>query len=358
MEWVKPVSILDDKDLYTNLDSTDLRHRLYTFPLQCLRAWEQAQDFKMPREYQVVDRIVVLGMGGSAIGGDLLAGVASLEESPQIEVNRDYDLPSYVAKDTLVLACSYSGDTAETLSGFRRARSKGAKLVVVTRGGILGQEAKEAAIPLFAIDYEGEPRSALGYSFLVPLGILVNLGLLSDKALDVKEAVESLSQLAERLNHRIPTCENPAKGLALELQDKLSVIYGGGFFQGVARRWKTQLNENSKVWALWDVLPEAHHNSVVGYALPGKVKELALVVLLRPEPLHPGLALRYHVTEELLESQGVAYRSIAGEGYTPLSQILTTVLLGDYTSYYLALLQGVDPSPVPPIDFIKDRLMR
>ena len=351
------MSILDDAEAYPALDPTGLADRLHSFPDLCSRAWTLASDLPLPAHYRNARRIIIAGMGGSSIGGDLLADLASLETAPPIHIHRDYDLPSHADESTLVIASSYSGNTAETLSGFRRALGKRAMLVAVTSGGILAQEATDAGVPVLPIDFEGEPRCALSYSFLGPLGILVRLGFLSDKQPDLEDALEALTaQIEQSLGRNVPLASNPAKVLATALDGRLPVIYGGGYFQAVARRWKTQLNENAKVWAQWEVLPEAHHNAVSGLKLPAAMRDLAAVVLLRPEPLHPSVAWRFKVTEELLEYAGISYPAVEGQGDSPLSQLLSTVLLGDFVSYYLALLQGVDPSPVPDIDSIKQRL--
>ena len=263
---------LDDLSLYARIDPTDLRHRLRAFPRQCRQAWDEALAFKLPRDYARIEQVVVAGMGGSAIGGDLLADLASLEDSPPLIVSRNYEIPHYVNENTLVLTCSYSGDTEETLSVFRQALSRGAKIVAVTGGGTLATEARDHDVPLFTVGYEGEPRSALGYSFIVPTVLLMKLGLISNKTLDFQEAIEVLDRLARELAEESPSQGNPAKEMALVLLNRLIVTYGAGIFSAVARRWKTQFNENSKVWAFFELLPEAHHNSVVGYSLPAEVK--------------------------------------------------------------------------------------
>ena len=298
----------------------------------------------------------MIGMGGSAIGGDLLSDLASLEDSPPIVVSRDYRVPAYVDENTLVLACSYSGGTEETLSAFRESVSRGAKVVAITGGGPLAAEANEHGVPLFPVEYEGEPRSALGYSFIVPAVLLMKLGLVGDQTRNFEEAMGVLEGLAAELSPESATGANPAKQLALELVGRLPVIYGAGIFGGVARRWKTQLNENAKVWAFFELLPEAHHNSVVGYTLPVEVRDRAFVVLLKPENLHPRTELRYRVTQALLERESIPCLVVGGRGESALSQMLSAILLGDYTSYYLALLQGIDPSLTTSIDFIKEQL--
>ena len=347
---------LDDPAFYPKIDTTDVRGRLRNFPLQCRDAWHQALAFKLPREYARVDRVVVAGVGGSAIGGDLLADLASLEESSPITVCRDYNMFPYVDENTLVLACSYSGNTEETLSAFRHAIARGAKIIAVTGGGALATEASQLGLPLLTVGYKAEPRNALGYSFIVPTVLLMKLGLIADKTRDFEEAVDVLERLVPELAEESALSHNPAKQIALELLDRFIIIYGAGIFSGVARRWKTQLNENSKVWAFFELLPEAHHNSVMGYSLPAGVKGQAFFILLRPGFLHPRMHHRYQVTQDLLEKESIPQRTIEGRGESALSQMLSVILLGDYASYYLALIQGVDPSPISNIDFIKKRL--
>jgi len=333
--------------------------RLESFPAQCQEAWRQALALELPTHYRSVDRVAILGTGGSAIGGELLADLASLEAGPSIEVCRGYDLPSYIGKGTLVIASSNSGNTEETLSTFHQALSRGCKAIAVTSGGALLEEAQKSNVPVLTVKYRGEPRCALGYSFLVPLAVLTRLGLLSDKTKDVASSVGDLSRaVKECLGRFVSAEENVAQKLAAQLIGRLPVIYGAGIFRGAAHRWKTQLNENAKTWAMWDTLPDANHNSVVGYSRSEAIRDLSIVLLLKPGYIHKRLALRYAATGELLASQGVEYKTIDGMGSTPLGQILTTTLLGDFISYYLALLQGVDPSPVGPIEFIKTRLAK
>lgn len=333
-----------------------MRTKLGAFSPQCREAWALANSFKLPPSYANVDRVIVAGIGGSAIGGDLVADLASSESSIPISACRDYQIPSYVDERTLFLACSYSGETEETLTTFRQAFSQGSKIVAITSGGTLASEAKRNGIPVFIIGYKGEPRTALGYSFIVPVVLLMNLGLIPDKTRDFQESMAVLDKLLPEVGEVYPSPKNPAKSLARDLLGRLPVIYGAGIFSGVARRWKTQLNENAKVWATFDLLPEADHNSVEGYSMPADAREQAHVVLLKPDFLHPRTELRYQITKELLDRASIPHSTIEGRGESALSQILSAVVLGDYVSYYLAILQGLDPSPVPTIDYVKQRL--
>ena len=347
---------LDDPKTYQHLDLSDMHQRITGLPQQCRQAWEKALSLPMPQEHRQVNRVVVAGMGGSAIGGDLIADLASLEEALPITTIRDYRIPSWVDSKTLVIVSSYSGETEETLSAFMEALHRGARIIAITKGGQLQAEAEAKEIPLLTVDFEGEPRAALGYSFIAPLGILTHLGLVKDKSQELEEVLHALEEEVSLWSKANATRHNMAKQVALEMQGRMVVIYGAGILSSAARRWKTQLNENSKSWAFAEELPELNHNSVVGYSVPGFMKEGAFVVLLQSAYCHPKTKRRYRVTNEILDRAGVKHRTIEAQGKSPLAHMLTTVLLGDYVSYYLALLNGIDPSPVEVIDYLKQRL--
>ncbi|MQF64841.1 bifunctional phosphoglucose/phosphomannose isomerase [SAR202 cluster bacterium AC-409-J13_OGT_754m] len=345
---------LSDPAYIARIDSQKLRLRLQDFPAQCEKAWKMGLRISLPVDYRNVERIVVLGMGGSAIAGDLLSDFLHRVDGPSIEVFRDYGLPGNLNENTLIIASSYSGNTDETLSGFREALRQSCKVIAITSGGIMGEEAKRAQIPLFQIDYTGEPRSALGFSLMLPLAILNQLHLIEDINPDILKTTHFLNSLIQKeIGLKVPSSSNHAKQLATDLQGRFPIFYAGDYFRGVARRWKTQFNENSKVWSYWEAIPEVHHNAVMGYQMPDAIKKLATIVLLRPRFLTPKMRLRYSITEELLSSYAVDYRIIDGRGETILAEILATTLLGDYTSFYLAILQGVNPVTTDAIDFIK-----
>ena len=350
------VSALDNPDLYPRLDPSGLRQRLLDFPDQCRRAWREASEFPLSLDVGGCKQVLVAGMGGSAIGGDLLADLASTSPSVPIIVIRGYRIPYILDKDTLVLSCSYSGNTEETLATFQQASSQGAPIIAVSGGGALGQEAQARSLPFFQIDYQGEPRSALGYSFIVPAVLLAKLGLLDTGSIGFEDAFAAVDSLLPTLSEDVPSADNPAKQLAQAMHNRLIVVYGSGIYSGVSRRWKTQFNENSKVPAYFESLPEAHHNAVVGFSLPDAVKDVTTALLLEPYDLAPPMARRYEVTRELLDRDSIPHHTIRGVAGSPLAQMLTTTLVGDYTSYYLAILQGVDPSPVNPIAYIRERM--
>jgi glucose/mannose-6-phosphate isomerase len=347
---------LDDPQLLKQLDPEDMLARLHEMPFLCQQAWQMATEFKLPADYADIDKLVILGMGGSAIGGDLINSLAVSEAKLPIVVCRDYQLPTFVDAKSLVLASSYSGNTEETLSSFTQALKTPAKKLVITTGGKLKSIAQENGIPVFSFDYRAQPRAALPFSLMPILCLLHKLGFIGDKSADVAETVEVLKQLTMQLNETVASAQNPAKQLAMKLYDHLPVIYGGDIVAEVAHRWKTQFNENAKAWAFHEIFPELNHNAVVGYQFPSELATKIVVVLLNSSLLPKRIQLRYRITGELLSKARVSYQTVDGWGKSPLSQIMSLVLFGDYTSYYLAMLYQIDPSPVKAIDFLKKQL--
>ncbi len=325
-------------------------------PKLCEQAWQMAMNFDLPQDYHGVSKVVILGMGGSAIGGDLVSNLVASEAKLPILVHRDYNLPAFIDSKTLVIASSYSGMTEETLSLFEQALETNSKKLVITTGGKLKAMAEERNIPVFSFDYKAQPRAALPFILLPILGFLQRLGFISDKSADVTETVEVLQKLSQRINEGVSLSQNPAKQLANRLYGHLPIIYGADMLSEVAHRWKTQLNENSKTWACYEVFPELNHNAVVGYQFPPELASKIVVVLLRSAYLPKRIQLRYQLTCQLLEQAKVSYQIVGSDGTSPLSQMMSLVLFGDYTSYYLAILYKIDPSPVEAIDYLKEQL--
>jgi len=242
--------------------------RMHEMPGECERAWQMATRFSLPGDYSQVNKVIILGMGGSAIGGDLVSSLVATEARLPVIVHRDYSLPAFVDEQTLVIASSYSGMTEEILSSFEQALQTDTKKLVLTTGGKLKSMAESKGIPVFIFDYKAQPRAALPYSLLPILGFMQQLGFISDKSADIAEMVKVLQQLSARIDESVPTSQNPAKQLAQRLYGHLAVIYGAGIVAEAAHRWKTQINENSKAWAFYEIFSELNHNAVVGYQFP------------------------------------------------------------------------------------------
>ena len=303
-----------------------------------------------------MERIVVGGMGGSAIAGDLAADLAATLPSVPIFVVRDRRFPFALDEGTLFIACSYSGNTQETLSLFDGAVDSPAKVLVISTGGTLADRASTGGVPLLTIDIDSEPRSAVGYNLMLLLGLLSRLGLGGNTEGNVNQDVESLSFRLSQLSEDVATEVNQAKQLAIELEDKLILVYGSGVFSGMARRWKTQLNENAKTWAFHEPIPEVLHNSVEAFCSSSVVRDRIMGLLLQPNSNDGGDARSHRVLSEVLRRNQIPHRIVDGGIGSPLAQLLQMLLLGDYVSYYLAILQGVDPSPNPSITMAKELL--
>lgn len=350
---------LDSAAIYKKLDTSGLGQRIASLAQQCEDAWAEAKGWKIPASYADVDRVVIQGMGGSAIAGDLLSDLASLEKSPQISVWRDYGLPPYVNNRTLFIVSSYSGDTEETLDGFERAMAAKAKIAAVTSGGKVLAIAKSKGLPVFQIKYKGEPRTSLGYSFMPLISLACKTGLIKDKSKDVVEAIAILKRGNKELAPEVPSSKNAAKKLALDIHEHIVAVYGSGFLSNAARRFKGQINENSKGWAFYDLLPELDHNSIVGYQFPETAARNDIRVIMFSSPnLNKRTLLRYEITRKILAQSGGKATIFTARGNSELAQMLNLIQLGDYTSYYLAILNGIDPAPVEVISFLKDSLAK
>jgi len=347
------MSILDDLEGQRKLDQQGMLETIRGLPEQCRQAWRAAHAPDLPPDYSQIDRIVMLGMGGSAIAGDMLRVLLQRECAIPVFNVRQYDLPPYVDERTLVIASSFSGNTEETLSAFSQALAKPAKKLAATSGGQLLTTARANGVPVFTYEFQGTPRAALGWSLMPLLAIAQRLGLMPGLERDVEEALAIMEELQEHIGEGVPAAGNPAKHVAQRLHGRLVVVYGAGILTEVAHRWKTQLNESSKAWCFYEELPEANHNAIVGYELPPDITHSTAVVFLQSDLLHPRVQLRYQFTQRMLEKAGVEVLTVDGRGQSALAQMLSAVLFGDYVSYYLAILNGVDPTPTTVIENLK-----
>jgi glucose/mannose-6-phosphate isomerase len=349
---------LDNLELFKSIDPNDMLHHITGFPEQCRQAWQIAKSIALPEEYRQIRNIVVLGLGGSAIGGDLVRTLVAGECPLPLIVNRDYALPAFVGPDSLVIASSYSGHTEETLMTSADALKAGAKIVAVATGGELARWAKQHHLPVISFSYKAQPRAAVGYSFSLVLGVLASLGYIKDKSQDMDEAISVMKVWQSEICETIPAAQNRAKQIAQWIFGGLPIVYGAGYLSEIARRWKGQFNENAKAWGFFEQMPELNHNAVVGYACPSAVRDVIRVVLLRSSLDHPRNQRRFEVTEDILKRQDVSTQRVNARGVSALAQMLSVVHLGDYVSYYLAMLYGSDPTPVDTITYLKEQLAR
>lgn len=330
---------------------------IWRLPEQCGEALAIAKEVKLPQSYQGFTNIVVTGLGGSAIGGDLLRVYVGDKAGIPVTVNRDYTLANFVGPQTLLFATSFSGNTEETLSAYQQAKHKGAKIVIITTGGKLKELADQDRVPVISIPGGISPRAATGYLFLPTIVVLQRLGLIPDVTGEITEAVTNLQELRELLKPENPVENNLAKTLALKLYNKIPIIYGSlGTTEVVATRWKGQINENAKAAAYWNVFPEMNHNEIVGFEAPAELLKNLEVIILRDKADHPRVQKRMEISKTILEKAVSGITEVHSRGNSTLARTFSLTYIGDYVSVYLAALYGIDPTPVKMIDLLKRKL--
>ena len=349
-------SVIENVDAIKKADPGEMLTKIKDLPLQIRDAWKIVSAATLPPAYGDVRNITILGMGGSAIGGEFAGALLADELKVPLNVHRDYGIPGYVGRDSLVIASSFSGNTEETMSGFDAAKKRGAKILAITTGGRLADEAKALRLPIITFGYHAQPRAALGYSLTLVLGALGKLGFARDMGNEIEQALKDVAKLEERVHEGART--NDAKKLAAELYGRIPVVFGAGAMGVMARRVKDQWNENAKNWAHYDVMSELNHNAVVGFPHPPIARDAQTVLLLRSRRDNPRHQLRFDVTKELLDQAQIPHKDLQFDGDSLLSEILQMTYFTDYVSFYVALLNGADPSPVASIDYLKDRLAK
>jgi glucose/mannose-6-phosphate isomerase len=342
-----------DRATIEAVDSQGMLGDVLAMPLQLGDALWRAQS----AEIRTVDSpggLVVCGMGGSAIGGDLALAALGDRATRPIYVVRGYAIEAWTPPETLVLCSSYSGETEETLACFEAAGAAGARRVVLTTGGSLAEAARAEGVPVIGVPAGMQPRAAVLYGIVGALECAMVCGAAPSLHSEIDTAAALLERLVEEWGPDAPEDALP-KRLAHELRGKLPVIHGSEPTVAIARRWHTQLNENAKAPAFWSELPEANHNEICAWERGTGLAPLAAVFLEDPDQ-HPRIGRRVDLTCHEVERSGAAAIRVRARGDSRLERVLSHVLLGDLVSVYLAALEGVDPTPVDAIERLKSGL--
>ncbi|MCD4673954.1 MAG: bifunctional phosphoglucose/phosphomannose isomerase [Anaerolineaceae bacterium] len=349
---------LDQHEKFSRLDVGDMYAAIDGLPDQLKLAWEIGMQQLLP-DFTGLKYVIVAGLGGSAIGSDLLAGYMQGRANLPFIVHRDYDLPAWAkGPETLVVASSHSGNTEETLSAFGRALENGCQVVVVTRGGKLAKAARQAGVPWWQFEHEGQPRAAVGFSFGLLLAMMKRLGVIADPAEELTEAIAAMKVQQAGLRADVPVAQNPAKQMAGQLAGHWVSVFASGILNAVARRWKGQISEVGKAWAQFEFLPEADHNTLAGVFHPQEVLSQARMVFLESDSDHERNQLRSELTRTVFENAGLGTLAFRAQGSNALGHIWTTLHFGDYLAYYLAMTYEVDPTPVEAIEALKKNLVK
>ncbi|GAB4502144.1 MAG: bifunctional phosphoglucose/phosphomannose isomerase [Anaerolineales bacterium] len=353
---------LDQPEIYPQIDPQNMLNEINGLPDQLLAAWQQGlaeSAFFSAAESAAFRRILISGMGGSAIGADLLAAyLAPLCRLP-IFVSRDYDLPAWASgAETLVIASSHSGNTEETLSAAHQALERGCRLLAICTGGKLAALAAENRAPLWKFTHAGQPRAAVGFSFGLLLAAMQRLGLIPDQDADLRAAVAAMQAQKASLTSDIPVSQNPAKRMAGQLVGRHVTIFGAGLHAPIARRWKGQINEIANSLAQFEILPEANHNTLQGLEAPQEILTRGMALFLRAPSDHPRNRLRIELTRQAFMLEGLNTDFLDARGATRLEQLWTLLHFGDYLAYYLAIAYGIDPTPIAALVNFKAAMSR
>lgn len=345
-------------DIIKKFDSSGMLGLLAGLPGQCRNAVRLSDGIKPGRKFRRIDKIVISGMGGSAVSGDILRSFLWGRSKIPVFVNREYTIPEFVDRKTLFFVNSYSGNTEETLSAFKKAKDRGAGIIGVTSGGRLRQLCERYGFPVYVVPGGQPPRTAIGYLFFPLLKALMALGMVKGAG---KEIDETLSYLKKKAGEYLPGASdnNLAYTLTRKIFGSTPIIYGSSDATGVcAFRWKTQFNENSKIQAFSQVFPELDHNEIMGWESPSAINKKFVVLVLEDRGDSRRTKRRIEITLDVMARKPRAVYKISSEGRSLLTRMFSLILLGDFLSFYTAIARGVDPTIVKGINTLKERLAK
>lgn len=350
---------LERKDIAT-LDTQNMLSSIEVLHSQCTDAWEATKNTTFPDTYRTVDRIVWFGMGGSALGIDVIKSLFADEITLPIEIVNDYHIPATVTENTLAILSSYSGTTEEVIEVSQTILQRTKNVFVVCTGGELETFAKQHNLPAYVFQPQfnpsNQPRMAVGYAVMGTLGAFSALGFVTITDTQVTDMAAHLEQLSTRVGADASTDTNPIKQLAISAQDKLIQFVSSEFLEGAAHVMTNQTNENGKHIAGRFLIPEMNHHLIEGLIYPRSVMENTMFVFVTSQLYHPRNQVRHRVTAELVEKNGISTGQIELSGTDRFTQAFELLLCGSYLSFYLAMLHEIDPSPIPNVDTLKAAL--
>ncbi|TAN32672.1 SIS domain-containing protein [Patescibacteria group bacterium] len=355
-------NILDNLEEIKKIDSQNMLGSLELLGKQVAQIDGHAKEVKMPKAYGAVKNIVILGMGGSALGADIIKSVFNDELKVPLEAARDYHLPGYVDANSFVVVSSYSGTTEECLAGLSEAKKKKAKLAIICSGGVLAQEAKKNKIPALVFSTEnnpcGSPRMGLGYSIVGLLVVLHKAGLVDLKNSDIKMMKDVVDKYQKKFSASSPGSSNLAKQFAEKTQRKSVWFVASEHLAGNAHVAANQTNENTKRFGGYFLIPELNHHLMEGMMNPESNKDNLLFVFFESLLYDKRVQKRYEVSKEVLNKNSVQWVSYVCEEKDRLSQACELLVFSGYLSFYSAMLAGIDPTAIPFVDYFKEQLKK
>ncbi|MCL4416197.1 MAG: bifunctional phosphoglucose/phosphomannose isomerase [Actinobacteria bacterium] len=354
------MNILDDLEKIKKLDRQGMLEVEENFYLQLESSKKIAESIELGRvKSKKFSGIAILGMGGSGFVGDIIKSLVKDEIDIPVEIVKSYDLPGFVKNGWLVIPVSYSGNTEETITAAIQALGRGCTLLCVTAGGEMEKIARENNQTLIKVPSGFQPRGASGYLFFSTYLVLGRIGIIDINAGDIKEALDLINKKASLYRREVKTGENYAKQIALEIGNKLPIIYGtSGILSAVAFRWKCELNENAKFPSFWSEFPELNHNETVGWENLKELTSNFILIIFKDSAATSRIKVRIDTTIKIIKDNLNKIIEIPVEGKSKLAKVMSLMYLGDIASVYLALLNGTDPTPVDKILILKSELTK
>ncbi len=338
-------------------DKSNMFYVLAAFPSQAEEAIQIGDSLNSNDEYKNVNKIIITGLGGSAIGGDLLRSYLHYEIKIPIFVNRNYRLPAFADENTLVIVSSYSGTTEESISAYEDAKNRNCKIVCLTSGGKLEIYAESENRLLIKVPRGYQPRCAIAYSFFPLMIFFMHLGFIQERKDEIINCLDFVRKKSFQYS-KIESNENVAMGIANHLKGKIPVIYSSTDVLDIVNlRWRCQINENAKCLAFGNYLPEMNHNEITGWQEnPDSLQNFVIVSLVDRED-NPRIIRRLSITLDIIHKQhGTKLIEVDAEGETRLERLMDLIHLGDWVSFYLAIMYKTDPSPIEKINILKNKL--
>ncbi len=349
---IKTIKKLDRENMYSSIGE------LYR---QCEQVLKESNKIKIPTAYKNVKNIIISGMGGSIIGGHIIKSIFKEQIKIPIEMVNNYQLPGYINKNTLCIISSYSGSTEETISAFRQAKKSKAKIIIITSGGKLKQLAEKEKIPSYIFNASHnhckEPRMGLGYSIFGQIILLNKAGIIKINKKDLPAVIKIIKKFDKKYNIK-NTANNLAVKIAKKIYEEIPILISSEFLMGNAHTFGNQINENAKNLSSWMEIPEINHHLLEGLKYPKSNKKNVCFVFLQSKLFYRRNQLRYKITKKVLRKNKISFTQYEAQSKNKLLQSFEILVLGSYVSFYLAMLNKLNPSPVPHVDYFKREMKK
>lgn len=360
MKKLNDTNILQSREAIAKLDESNVLGSIEALADQVKHAWQSTQELTMDIDAERIHNVVVAGMGGSALGADVLKHLFADTLTVSLEIYNGYSLPAYVNENTLVVLSSYSGSTEEVISCAKQVAATGAQAVVIAAGGELARIAEDQDYPIYRIDPvhnpSNQPRMAIGYAVFGLIGLLAKAGVVTLTDEQVEEVVTTILRAGEKLSVETPQTENQAKILAFTCIERRPILVASEFLVGAVHTATNQFNENAKIFADYKVVPELNHHLMEGLKFPTSNADNHVFLFFNSDLYAPRNQKRMTLTQEVVENNGIDTMAVALTADTKLAQAFEVITLMAYTNFYVCMLEGINPAPIPYVDWFKEQL--